>query len=232
MWVALDPMSGLLWTQSGLDLLAYRSVGVVAGGGPLHSVARLAGAAPAQLSGAAWLGGRLYASAQPGPDTMQLWSIDLTTGARQLETEQRIAGEAEGLAAYQNHGGELHWLIAPGTGSSPTYGSTTSVLLHLAPKNSQGFGKPGRLAPIKLAVAPRRPRAGRRATIKLTARATIVGRAAAAAGVEIRVRGKSVFTDDHGRARARIKAPKRGRLVVKATRRGLTPATVKLRLKR
>src|SRR5205823_6514423 len=108
--VALSP-DRLLWTQSGQDLLAYSADQVNAANaypaGPIRAVRRLAGAAPEQYTGAAFVDGRLFVASQSGT-LMQLWSIDLTSGARTLEYEQRLNAESEGLAAFAGAGGTLH----------------------------------------------------------------------------------------------------------------------------
>jgi hypothetical protein len=166
---------------------------------------------------------------------VQLWSFDLATGARQLEYERRLVGESEGLAAYAGDGGTLHWVIAPGASTSPppTFGTATSVLLHLKPRgNAAPVGRVQRLSRVRLTVTPARVRAGRRVTLRAVAQATIVGRTAPAEGVRVAVRGVTGYTDARGRATVRIRVPRRGRLVVRASRPGLSPSQVALRVRR
>jgi hypothetical protein len=104
MWVEASPDGQLLWTSSGPDLLAYRSADVSAanaapGAAPIRSVRRLTGAVPPSgVTGAAFYRGRLLLAGAQGT-TYQVWSVDVSTGARRLELElSRVQGEAEGLA--------------------------------------------------------------------------------------------------------------------------------------
>ena len=152
MWSEVSPDGQLIWTSSGNDLLAYRTADVNAGnaapaGPAIKAVRRLAGAVPPSgITGATFYGDRLYVAGQQpaaGPgDLFQVWSIDLTTGNRQLEIERTIAGESEGLDVNEALGGVLHWLVQPYNEENiPTYGVTNGTLLHYAP-NGQQRGRP------------------------------------------------------------------------------------------
>jgi hypothetical protein len=133
MWVEPSPDGRLLWTSSGPDLLAYSAAEVVAanaapGAPPIHSVRRLAGAVPPSgVTGAAFYRGRLLLAGAQGT-TYQVWSVDVSTGARRLEVELHgVRGEAEGLAQIPLLGGRLHFLVAP-LASSPSFGPTVGML--------------------------------------------------------------------------------------------------------
>jgi hypothetical protein len=234
MWLALGE-DGTLWTQAGPDLVGFDADAVRPGAGAIDPVRVLPGAHPEQASGGAVLGGRLYTAVQPSPDRMQLHSADLATGARVLEAEREIVGESEGLAAYPGLGGTLHWLVAPGlvtAGTQPTFGRTNSVLMHLAPTGVTPPGARQRLSEIRLRVTPRRPRAGRPVRLRLRATARVVGRTVPADGAVVRSRGKSVFLNEDGRGSLRVRAPRRGRLVVRATRPAMSADRVVLRVRR
>jgi hypothetical protein len=142
MWCAVSPNGRLLWTSSGGDLLAYRVRQIrrrnAAPAGPrLRAVRRLAGAVPPSgITGAAFVGRRLYVAGTEGETTFQVWSINLRTGSRRLEIEREVVGESEGLAVARVLGGTLHWIITPftTTGRPPTYGSGHNTLLSFVPR--------------------------------------------------------------------------------------------------
>ena len=87
-----------------------------------------------------------------GGETFRVCSIDLATGARQLEIERTIVGESEGLVTAAAKGGTLGWLIQPFNPEEkpPTYSPDHATLLSFA----RG---PGAVAP---AAAPGPPAAG------------------------------------------------------------------------
>jgi hypothetical protein len=139
MWVEVSPNGKFAWTSSGDDLLAYRTADVdpknaAPGGKLLRPVRRLAGAVPPTgVTGATFYGGRLFVAGANG-DLFQVWSIDLDTGARQLEIERNIVGESEGLDVADVLGGVLHWQIQPyNEEGPPTYGFANGTLLHFVP---------------------------------------------------------------------------------------------------
>jgi hypothetical protein len=141
MWAEVSPDGTLVWTSSGKDLLAYSTADIkpanAAPAGPkLRPVRKLAGAVPPSgITGAAFEGERLLVAGQDGGGPFQVWSIDLATGARQLEIERTIVGESEGLDTSDVLGGRLHWLIQPYNEQSiPTYGVTNGTLLNFVPR--------------------------------------------------------------------------------------------------
>jgi hypothetical protein len=140
MWAEVSPDGTLVWTSSGKDLLAYSTADIkpanAAPAGPkLRPVKKLAGAVPPSgITGAAFDGERLLVAGQDGGGPFQVWSIDLTTGARQLEIERVVVGESEGLDTVDALGGSLHWLIQPYNEQNiPTYGVTNGTLLNFVP---------------------------------------------------------------------------------------------------
>jgi hypothetical protein len=137
MWAEVSPDGALVWTSNGPDLLAYRAADVspatAAAGVRIRPVRRLAGAVPRSgVTGAAFLRGRLLLAGQArGP--LELWSVDVRTGARRREAVLRIAGESEGLDVLDDGRGLVHWLVSPfdPRGRQPTYGEGHSELLSL-----------------------------------------------------------------------------------------------------
>jgi hypothetical protein len=95
---------------------------------------RLRGAVPPTgITGATFHGGRLFVAGQDG-DLFQVWSIDVATGARELEIERTIVGESEGLAVFDSLGGTLHWQVQPYNEQGvPTYPPLNGTLLHFVP---------------------------------------------------------------------------------------------------
>jgi hypothetical protein len=133
MWVEVSPDGASLWTQAGNDLLRYRTADVTAQQtAPIKPVQTLKGAASlGQYTGAAFLGGRLYAALN-GPN-LQVWSVDLRTGKKRREASRRILGESEGLTV---RGKKLYWTVMPAAqgGRTPTYGAGKGALLTLTPR--------------------------------------------------------------------------------------------------
>ena len=136
MWNEVSPDGTLLWTSSGDDLLAYRTVDITAANAtpehaPIHFVRRLRGAVPPSgITGATFIDGRLYVAGQGG-GPFRVYSIDLAHGSNRLELERRIAGESEGLVTAALKGGTLSWLVQPFTteGETPTYDPDKATLL-------------------------------------------------------------------------------------------------------
>jgi hypothetical protein len=208
MWVERSPDGKLLWTSSGRDLLAYSAADVslanaAPGAAPIHAVRRLAGAVPPSgITGAAFLGGRLYLAGQ-GTTPWQVWSVDLATGKRRLEIELRAVGESEGLDTVSVLGGELHWLIPPlAVGQKPTFGPT-SALLHFIPKT----GRPGLRVTVRA-----RGAATRRVRLSVTVRC--MGRVMP--GARVSFAGRSAKTNRKGRASLTVKLATGGRFKVMA----------------
>src|SRR3954449_1409145 len=139
MWVESSPDGKLVWTSAGKDLLAYSTADIKPanaepGGPKIRPVRRLAGAVPPSgITGAAFEGERLLVAGQDG-GKFQVWSIDLTTGARELQIERTIVGESEGIDTADFLGGHLHWLIQPYNEQNiPTYGVTNGTILNFVP---------------------------------------------------------------------------------------------------
>jgi hypothetical protein len=149
MWAEVSPDGKLVWTSSGKDLLAYATADIkpqnAAPGGPkIRPVKRLVGyVPPSGITGAAFDGERLLVAGQDGGGPFQVWAIDLTTGARELQIERAIIGESEGIDTVDALGGTLHWLIQPYNEQSiPTYGVTNGTLLNFVPVQAPGPGTP------------------------------------------------------------------------------------------
>jgi hypothetical protein len=219
MWVEASP-DGLLWTSSGNDLLAYRQADVnpanaAPAAPPIHSVRRLAGAVPPSgVTGAAFQGGRLFLAGAQGT-TYQIWSVNLTTGARRLEVELRnVQGEAEGLHITSLLGGTLHFLVAP-LAQKPTFPPTVA-LLHFARS-----GRPG------LRVTAR---ASRQASLRPRIRARVTRRGEPVEGATVSVAGKRARTNANGRATVRPVLGVPGSFAAIARKRGREGRSRLLRL--
>lgn len=86
---------------------------------------------------------------------------------------------------------------------------------------------------IRLAVAPKRVRAGRASRLRIRATTLLRGHTAAVAGARIRVRGRSLLTGADGRASVTIGvSPRRSALRVVATKPGLRSAKATVRVLR
>jgi hypothetical protein len=219
MWVEPSPDGRLLWTSSGADLLAYRAADVSAanaapGAAPIHSVRRLAGAVPPSgVTGAAFYRGRLLLAGARGT-TYQVWSVDVSSGARRLELElTKVRGEAEGLAQIPLLGARLHFLVAP-LASKPTFGPTVG-LLHFTT---------GRWAGRGLAVKA----SARRGAVGVTVKRA--GRPVSDAVVEIA--GSTAKTDARGRARLKPSLAAPGTFAVLAHRARMRGRSKFVRLSR
>jgi hypothetical protein len=230
MWAEVSPDGALLWTSAGPDLIAYRTADIspitAAGGGFIHPVRRIAGAAPPSgITGAAFSDGRLYLATQ-GTDLgrrLQVWSVDVSGRTpRRLELELPVAAESEGLDVADARGGLLHWLLspfAPGA-QAPTFGTGHSELLTFVPHAD---------ARLRLTVTPAHPAGGRPVT--LTARVTIAygGRRRAVEGAGVRAGSAGARTDPRGIVRLRVTPRAGGSLRVTATKQQLLPARLTVR---
>ena len=192
MWVEASPDGKLLWTSSGPDLLAYSAADVTAangapGGPPIRSVRRLAGAVPPSgVTGAAFYRGRLLLAGAQGT-TYQIWSVNLTTGARRLEIElPGVEGEAEGLAQIPLLGARLHFVVAP-LAAKPTFGPSVG-LVHFTT---------GRWAGRGLRVGAR---AADAETLRPRVTVTVRRHGRPVAGAVVNVAGKRAETNARGRA--------------------------------
>jgi len=139
MWAEISPDGQTIWTSSGDDLLGYRASAVkrahAAPAGPVvtPSVRLRDAVPPTGITGATFYAGRLFVAGQDG-DLFQVWSIDISTGARRLEIERTIVGESEGLDDVVALGGVLHWQVQPyNTQGPPTYDPLNGTLLHFVP---------------------------------------------------------------------------------------------------
>jgi hypothetical protein len=214
MWAEVSPDGKLIWTSSGNDLLAYNSADVNAAnaaGAPIRPAARLAGAVPPSgITGAVFDGARLLVAGQStGP--FQVWSIDLTTGARRLEIQTPWAGESEGLDIVDALGGELHWQVQPlSIGRPPTFGTGHGEIVSFVRKAD---------ARIRLKLV-------RRTKTRVTVRASLrfLGHDHRVAKARLRLRGAGATTNSAGQATLRRRA---GRLT--ATKTPLTAGRLTIR---
>ena len=140
MWVEVSPDGRWVWTSSGTDLLAYDATQINAQHAgptatPLTAAKRIVGVLRASsLSGAAFLGDRLYLAFDRGSYVQVLsYPVDPTTGdvgtTWRLEIQRTKTSslyETEGLAVGDALGGTLHWQIQP---QIPFY----SRILHFVP---------------------------------------------------------------------------------------------------
>jgi hypothetical protein len=190
MWAEVSPDGTLIWTSSGADLLAYATADVNpanAGTATIHPVRRLARAVPPSgITGAVFDGARLLVAGQAaGP--FQIWSIDLASGARRLETQQVWAGESEGLDRVDALGGELHWQVQPlAIGQRPTFGTGHGEVVSF----------------VRRADARIRLRLTRRTKTRVTVAATLrfLGRDHPLAGARVTLGRSRATTDRRGQA--------------------------------
>jgi hypothetical protein len=225
MWAEVSPDGSLVWTSAGPDLLAYRttdlSLANAAAGARLRPVVRLAGAVPPSgVTGAAFSGGRLLLAGQDtGP--LELWSVDVRTGARRREAVLRVAGESEGLDVVDDGRGLVHWLVTPfdPRGRPPTYGGLHSELLSFVPAAD---------ARLRARVKSARLRAGRSATVRVHVTLRFGGRVHAVRGATVRAAGRIAHTDARGIVRVRVRRARPGVLRVRVTKQRLRAASVPL----
>jgi hypothetical protein len=252
MWAEVSPDGKLVWTSAGKDLLAYSTADIkpqnAAPAGPkIRPVKRLVGAVPPSgITGAAFDGERLLVAGQDGGGPFQIWSIDLTTGARELQIERTVVGESEGIDTVDVLGGSLHWLIQPYNEQNiPTYGVTNGTILHFVPAQGAVSGPPpaaccapppqqqpppGQPPPgnpsappgrIKLTISPTRVTAGRFTKFLISTTVTRLGRTSPVARASVHFAGKLFHTDSHGRARITARLRKTGRREGRASHSGL-----------
>jgi hypothetical protein len=195
MWAEVSPDGRLIWTSGGNDLLAYASADVnpANADAAIRPVARLAGAVPPSgITGAVFDGARLLVAGQStGP--FQVWSIDLTTGARRLEIQTPWAGESEGLDRSDALGGELHWQVQPlSFGRAPTFGTGHGEIVSFVRKAD---------AKIRLTLV-------RRTKSRVSVRASLryLGRDHPLRGVRVTLGAAKATTDAAGQASLRRRA--------------------------
>jgi hypothetical protein len=225
MWAEVSPDGSLVWTSAGPDLIAYRTADVsaanAAAGARIRPLVRLRGAVPPSgITGAAFLDGQLLLAGQDtGP--LEVWSVDVRTGARRREAVLHVAGESEGLDVVDDGHGLVHWIVTPfdPRGRPPTFGTGHSELLSFVPAAASR---------LRLTVAPARLRAGRSATLRVRVTVRFGGRVHAVAGARVRAAGRSALTDARGVARLRVRRARPGVVRVRATKERLRAATVPL----
>jgi hypothetical protein len=240
MWCAVSPDGKLLWTGIGKDLLAYDMDDIspahaAPGAAPIKAVRRLKDARPPSgITGAAFYKGKFYAAGQDSPEGFQVWSIDLDTGARQLEIEREIVGESEGIDFFSGLGGELHWLIQPYNEAegAPTYGFANGTLLHFTPKGAAPATQTAKASKIHLSADPRHVRQGRKTTMAFRATARVAGRDDPVGNAQIGFGGKRATTDGTGRATLTVRMKKPGLYRARASRSGLRDGKANVRVLR
>ena len=238
MWAEVSPDGELLWTGSRKDLLAYDMDDITAANAapdapPIKAVRRLEGGRPPSgVTGAAFFRGRLFVAGQDNPAGFQVWSIDLDTGEKQLEIEQEIVGESEGIDFFEGLGGTLHWMIQPYNQENvPTYGVANGTVLHFVPAGESPSTPAARRAKISPKVAPRHLRVGRLTRLSVTATALIAGRREPVNGATVSAFGRTAKTDRNGKAslRVRPRSPEVHR--VRISRSDLRPGKANVRVR-
>ena len=237
MWVAVAPDGELAWSGIGKDLFAFDMDDITqanaAPAGPAIKPVRVLRDArpPSGVTGAAFHRGKFYVAGQDAPEGFQVWSIDLDTGARQLEIERRIVGESEGLDFFEGLGGTLHWMIQPYNDENvPTYGVANGTILHFVPAGEAPTTPVSRPAKVRLSAAPRHVRAGRSVVLRFTASALVAGRDSPLKGVRIAFGGVSKSTNREGKASLRVTPRGSGVQRARGTRSDLRPGKINIRV--
>lgn len=228
MWVAVSPDGSLVWTQSGRDLLAYSMDDIseahaAPSNPPIHSVRRLPNATPPHgITGAVFVGKRLFAATNVTKSNLRVVSINMTTGGRRIEVEKNIAnGESEGLDTFEALGGTLHWLVQRSISGLPGFAYGNGLLINFVPHGEEPSTDPVHRSRIRLAVSPSRVSRGKTVTLTFTATARIVGKVGPADKVRIVLDGKTAVTDGTGRATMTFSSTKVGAHVAAASRTNL-----------
>jgi hypothetical protein len=224
MWAEVSPDGRLVWTSSGPDLLAYRAEEISAAGAAagvrIRPAVRRRAVPPSGITGAAFLGDRMLLAGQAtGP--LEIWSVDVRTGARRREARLDANGESEGLDVVDDGHGLVHWIVTPfdPRGRRPTYGTGHNELLSFVPAAD---------ARLRMTVAPARLRAGRSTTLSARVTLRVGGRVHTVSGARVRAAGRTATTDARGVARLRVRRARPGVVRVRATKQRLRPATVPL----
>jgi hypothetical protein len=225
MWAEVSPDGALVWTSAGPDLIAYRTADVSAANAAaavrIRPVVRLPGAVPPSgVTGAAFLRGRMLLAGQAtGP--LEVWSVDVRTGARRREAVLDVSGESEGVDVVDDGHGLVHWIVTPfdPRGRPPTYGALHNELLSFVPAAD---------ARLRAAVTPARVRAGRAATLRVRVTLRYAGRVHVVSGARVRAAGRSARTDARGVARVRVRRARPGVVRVRVTKQRLRAATLPL----
>jgi hypothetical protein len=215
-WVATDPAHGLVWTIGDTSLLAYNIADInpanaAPNAAPIHSVKRFDNILPDGAGGAVVIGDRIYLS-QLVNHVDRVISLDLTTGASQVEIEIPGDLEQEGLDTGPYLDGFLHWELVPGAGLSNTQ------VLNFVPKGAR----------LALTLTPARVKAGKKAKLSATATVVTNGDKIPLRGVEVRLAGKHAKTGAQGRTTLTVKLT-RGKYRAQAFYKGLRTATARLR---
>jgi hypothetical protein len=232
MWAEVSPDGKLIWTSSGNDLLAYSAADVNPSnaaplGRPIKAVRKLSNAVPPSgITGATFYRGRLFLAGTQGVTKFQVWSIDLRDGSRRLEVERTIVGESEGLDTFRAAGGTLHWLIQPvRTTGPPTYEPNKATLVDFQPAAPQPAARRGGKG-SRLTVSPKRLTAGRKTRFRFTVRSG----GKPVSGAVVTVGGFRATTDGNGRALLKITLLSPGTYRIRATGRGMRPASTTVRV--
>jgi hypothetical protein len=215
-WVATDEAHGLVWTLGDVSLLAYNladinPVNAAPNAAPIHSVRRLDGLTPDGAGGAVVIGNRIYLS-QLVNGVDRVISIDLTTGASEVEIEIPGTLEEEGLDVGPYLDGYLHWELIPGAGLSNTQ------VLNFVPKGAR----------LGLKLSHARVRARTKTTLTATASVLTNGYTIPLRGVQVRLGTRSAKTDPRGRAKLTVTLA-RGGYRAQAFYRGLRTVTKRVR---
>ena len=242
MWVAVSPDGKLAWSGIGKDLFAFSMDDITeanaAPAGPAIKPVRVLRNArpPSGVTGAAFYRGKFYVAGQDAPEGFQVWSIDLETGARQLEIEKEIVGESEGIDFFEGLGGTLHWMILPyNTEGPPTYGVSNGTLLHFVPKEGVAgsvgdVGPPSRPAKVRLTASPRHIRSRAVTRVRFTARTRVAGRDEPVNGATVSFLGRSAKTDRSGKTSLKVR-PRTPRVErARVSMAGLRPGKANIRV--
>jgi len=161
------------------------------------------------ITGAVFVGPRLFVAGQDG-DSVQVSSIDLTSGRARTEIQETIKGESEGLDTFRGLGGTFHWMVMPipQAGGSPTFEPGKGTLLHYKARPTE----------LEVTVTPTRAKAGRRT--RFSFRVTD-NNGDPVSGVTVKIAGLRARTNARGRASVMATLPRTGRYTATATRRGL-----------
>jgi hypothetical protein len=211
-WVATDPEHGLVWTIGDISLLAYNIADInpanaAPNAAPIHSVKRFDRIVPEGAGGAVVIGNRIFLS-QLVNNVDRVISVDLTTGASQVEIEIPGDLEQEGLDTGPYLDGFLHWELVPGAGLSNTQ------VLNFVPKGAR----------LALQLDHARVKAGKKSKLSATATVVTNGYKIPLRDVEVRLGGKRAKTNAQGRATVTVKLT-RGKYRAQAFYSGLRTVT-------
>jgi hypothetical protein len=238
MWVAVSPNGKLIWTQAGDDLLAYSMDDIslahaAPSHAPIHAVRKLLNVVPRHgITGAAFVGGRLFAAANQGRGgKIRVWSIDVTTGERRLEIAKSVAdGESEGLDVFVGLGGTLHWLIQRNVSGLPPYRYANGLLLNFVPRGEEPATEPAKLARIRLSVSPDHVASGHQVQLVFTATARVAGKTYPVDKAIVTIGRRTAVTDANGTATIPFSSTRVGDHVATAARANLRDGSATVRV--